>query len=114
MTNTVEHGQTERGGNLKNNYRFDDTDKTIQPVPIIITEGKYKGMKFQYGRIAFDEQENGLILDFNYDLIDNPDELKEDKEFVDTIGEILMKVLEEEIEEVGEDFLKETISDENS
>jgi len=110
----VGHGQTEKDGNLKKNYKFDDTDKTIQPVPIIITEGKYKGIKFQYGRIAFDEQKDSMALKFDYNLIENPDELEEDQEFVNALGEILITVIEEEIEEVGEDFLKETAVDENS
>ena len=87
-------------------YKFDDASK-IQPVPIIISEGKYEGIKFQYGRIAFDEQEDSMALKFDYNLIENPNELKEDQELVDTLGDILMDVLEEEIE-TGESFLKET------
>jgi hypothetical protein len=99
----------------KKNYKFDDTSK-IQPVPIIISEGKYEGIKFQYGRIAFNEQEDSMALKFDYNLIENPNELKEDQELVDTLGDILMDVLEEEIE-TGESFLKETketVENENS
>jgi|TARA_Y100000310_G_scaffold138830_1_gene137969 hypothetical protein len=95
------------------NYKFDDSDKTIQPVPVVITEGKYEGIKFQYGRIAFDEKDDQLALKFDYNLIDNPNELEENKEFINTLGEILILVLEEEIEEMGEDFLKETVVNEN-
>ena len=95
-------------------YKFDDTDLKIQPVPVIITEGKYKGVRFQYGRISFDEQGDSMALKFDYNLIENPNKLEENQEFVDTLGEILITVLEEEIEEVGEDFLKEIVSDEDS
>ena len=95
-------------------YKFDDSDKTIQPVPVIISEGKYEGMKVQYGRISFDEKDDKMELKFDYRLIDNPNDLEEDQEFVDTLGEVLMTVLEEEIEEVGDDFLKEIEVDEDS
>ena len=43
----------------------------------------------------------------------NPNELKEDQEFVDALGDILMNVLEEEIK-ADESFLKETIKNEDS
>ena len=95
------------------NYKFDDSDKTIQPVPVIITEGKYEGIKFQYGRISFDERNDNLQLNFNYNLMENPNNIKEDQEFVNILGEILMVELQEQMEEVGEDFLKETVVDEN-
>ena len=96
------------------NYKFDDTDPTVQPVPVIISEGKFEGMKVQYGRISFDEKDDEMALKFDYSLMDNPNNLEEDQEFVDILGEVLMSVLEEEIEEVGDDFLKEIEVDEDS
>ena len=96
------------------NYKFDDTDPTVQPVPVIISEGKFEGMKVQYGRISFDEKDDEMALKFDYRLMDNPNNLEEDQEFVDILGEVLMSVLEEEIEEVGDDFLKEIEVDEDS
>jgi len=99
----------------KNNYKFDDESK-IQPVPIIMTEGKYDGLKFQYGRISFDENDSGgCALTFDYNVIDNPNELKEDQEFIDTLGKVLMDVLEKELEEVDENVLREPVElNENS
>jgi len=88
-------------------YKFDDEDKSIQPVPVIITEGKYEGVKIQYGRIAFDENDGKMELNFDYNLMENPNELKEDQEFVNALGQTLVHVLEEEMEELGEDFLRE-------
>ena len=90
----------------KKNYKFDDKSK-IQPVPIIMTEGKYDGLRFQYGRISFDENENdGCALTFDYNLIDNPNELEEDQELIDALGKVLINVLEEELDEVDENFLR--------
>jgi hypothetical protein len=95
-------------------YKFDDSDPTVQPVPVILTEGKYDGVKIQYGRIAFDEKDGELELKFDYRLCENPNEIEEDKDFIDQLGQVLVQVLEEEIEDVGEDFLKETVIDEDS
>jgi len=94
-------------------YKFDDSDPTVQPVPVILTEGKYDGIKIQYGRIAFDEKGGELELNFDYRLVENPNDIEEDQDFINVLGEVLVKVLEEEISEVGEDFLKETVTDEN-
>tara|TARA_R110000824_G_scaffold107503_1_gene253831 strand:- start:757 stop:1074 length:318 start_codon:yes stop_codon:yes gene_type:complete len=88
-------------------YKFDDEDKSIQPVPIIITEGKYEGVKIQYGRIAFDENDGKMELNFDYNLMENPGGCKEDQEFIDALGQTLVHVLEEEMEVVGDDFLRE-------
>ena len=95
-------------------YKFDDSDPTVQPVPVILTEGKYDGVKIQYGRIAFDEEDGELELNFDYRLVENPNDIKEDQEFIDQLGQVLVKVLEEEIEDVGDDFLRETEVNEDS
>jgi hypothetical protein len=96
------------------NYKFDDSDPTVQPVPVILTEGKYDGVKIQYGRIAFDEKDGELELNFDYRLVENPNDIEEDQEFINQLGQVLVKVLEEEIEDVGDDFLKETEVNEDS
>jgi hypothetical protein len=91
------------------NYKFDD-DSKIQPVPVIMTEGKYEGLRFQYGRISFDEkEEDNMCLTFDYNIIDNPNNIKEDKELVDAMGNILMDVIQVELNEVDEDFLREPV-----
>ena len=95
-------------------YKFDDSDPTVQPVPVILTEGKYDGVKIQYGRIAFDEKDGELELNFDYRLVENPNDIEEDQEFINQLGQVLVKVLEEEIEDVGEDFLRETEINEDS
>lgn len=95
-------------------YKFDDSDPTVQPVPVILTEGKYDGVKIQYGRIAFDEKDGELELNFDYRLVENPNDIEEDQEFINQLGQVLVKVLEEEIEDVGDDFLKETEVNEDS
>jgi len=95
-------------------YKFDDTDKNIQPIPVIITEGKYEGVKIQYGRIAFDENDGNMELNFDYNLMENPNKLEEDQKFIDELGKLLVHVLEDEMGELGENFLRETESDEDS
>ena len=81
-------------------YKFDDSNPTIQPVPVIITEGKYKGVRFQYGRISFDEQGDSMALKFDYNLIENPNKLEENQEFVDTL-EKFYKLTKEARDQLG-------------
>ncbi len=64
--------------------------------------------------LAFDEKDGELELNFDYRLCENPNEIEEDQEFINELGQILVQVLEEEMEEVGEDFLRETKADEDS
>ena len=67
---------------MSKKYKFDDTDQEIQPIPVIITEGKYEGVKIQYGRIAFDENDGNMELNFDYNLMENPNKLEEDQKFI--------------------------------
>lgn len=84
-----------------NNYKFDD--KGGQPVPVIITEGKYEGTKIQYGKASFVEDKDNLRLIFDYTLLENPNGVEETQDFVDEIGKILSDIIENEMKE--EDFL---------
>ena len=50
-----------------------------------------------------------MCLTFDYNIIDNPNNIKEDKELVDAMGNILMDVIQVELNEVDEDFLREPV-----
>ena len=86
-------------------YEYDDNviveDRTT--VPIRIVEGEYEGLLYQYGTIKFIEEDDN----FTYNLIENPNEVKEDQDFVNQLGEILVEVLNDEIQETNDDFLRE-------
>jgi len=65
---------------------------------IWIKSGKYKGIIYTYGIVGFEEKENeeGLQISFSYDIIENQRKIDvlEDKEFHNTIGDLLTKILQ--------------------
>mgnify|MGYP000453324915 CR=1 FL=1 len=67
-----------------------------------IEEGLFKGVVYQYDTINIEENVDGgdAVLRFNTITVDNPNEedLAED-EFVDTIGDILVKIISDRMEE---------------
>ena len=77
----------------------DDDDKTC----IKITDGKFKDVIYHYGNVAFakKEAEDGTLpMRFDYTVIRNSKNLDilDNQEFIDYIGDILIKVMEEQIE----------------
>ena len=72
---------------------------------IMITKGKYDGVIYQYGRVsvAEEENENGKMpLSFQYNVIDevghDKEELEKSNEFRNTLGDILVDILDEQLE----------------
>jgi hypothetical protein len=89
-------------------YEYDD-NRTLgvdENIPIRITEGNYKGLIYRYGKINFTEEGEVLRCNFNYDILENPNNITEDQELVDFLGEIVIDVLEDEMKEIGDDFLR--------
>jgi hypothetical protein len=89
-------------------YEYDD-NRTLgvdENIPIRITEGNYKGLTYRYGKINFTEEGEVLRCNFNYDILENPNNITEDQELVDFLGEIVIDVLEDEMKEIGDDFLR--------
>ena len=72
---------------------------------IKLTEGKYKGVIYHYGKVAFAKDENSdgtLPMKFDFTVKMNPTDEQLDidnKEFVDYIGDILIEILEKQIED---------------
>ena len=98
-------------------YEYDDNYTVGEgTVPIKIVKGAYKGTIFSYGEVSFSEVKESVKCHFEYNLIEKPDGLIEDKIFVNQLGDILVDILSEEIEEVGEDFLRQgmTLNNEDS
>ena len=102
---------------MKKIYEYDDrvplglpeeagqVDAVGTAVPVKILKGAYKGATVVYGGVKFSEQGESLQCKFEYNLIEKPDGMVEDKTFIDLLGEILVDILTEEMNEAGEDFL---------
>ena len=72
---------------------------------IKLTDGKYKGVIYHYGKVGFAKDENPdgtLPMKFDFVVKVNPtDEILdvENNEFVDYIGDILIEIMEKQIED---------------
>ena len=95
---------------MKKMYEYDDRYMPGEMVvPIKIVEGPYKGTVFTYGEVSFNEEDDNVNCKFQYNIVEKPDDLVEDYSFVNQLGEILVDILAEEIEETQEDFLRSGI-----
>lgn len=73
--------------------------------PIHILEGDYEGCIYHYGKtqLVEDEDEYGETyarVKFDYTMLENPSKAKEDQDFIDCAGNILVEILDKQI---GED-----------
>ena len=89
---------------MPENYTFVSRGKE-KWASVLITKGDYEGVIYQYGRVAVGEKENAdgnLPLSFKFNVLDynnhNEEELNESVEFKDTIGDILVEILDEQLE----------------
>ena len=72
---------------------------------VMIKDGKYEGIIYQYGKVSIpeSEDENGnMPLSFKYNIIDysghNQEDLESSVEFKNTLGDILVEILDEQLE----------------
>lgn len=86
-------------------------------VHIRINTGKYKDVVYQYGKVGFEEQEDGSVyLKFVYNIVDSPikkEELEESMEFKNHIGDILTTIISQNMgkglnDEFGTDYSEES------
>ena len=72
---------------------------------IMITKGEYEGVIYQYGRVSVAKKENEdgtMPLSFDYNVIaqngHDKDKLDNSPEFKNTLGDILVEILDEQLE----------------
>ena len=89
---------------MPENYTFVSRDKDNW-TSILITKGDYEGVVYRYGRVSVAEKENdegNLPLSFKFNVLDynnhNEEELNASVEFKDTIGDILVEILDKQLE----------------
>ena len=88
---------------IKNKYIF--VSKSNENwASICIRGGKFDGVIYKYGKVSVSEEENEdgtLPFQFQYDIIDNVGISREDfdEEFFTLIGDILVDIIDEQIEE---------------
>ena len=91
----------------KNIFEFTEVGDDLTGIKI--TEGKYEGLHWTFGTVSFDEEEdeNGsLSCHFDYIMHDNPNDLEENQEMLNFMGDVLIDVLDEELSEDNENHLE--------
>ena len=90
--------------NIKDNYTF-VSQKGDTWANICITEGKFKDVIYNYGKVSINDKEENvdgsLPFRFEYTIIDNVGISREDfgEEFFTLIGDILVDIIDDQIEE---------------
>ena len=80
-----------------------------QSVHIKFLEGPYKGTIFKYGKVKFQEKDEQVYLLFAYDVLESPvkkpSKLEKDGDFKNYIGDLLVELMSENMEQ---DIIDET------
>ena len=82
-------------------------------VPIEITEGEFKGMQFRFDGVYFEEKNEELHFNYDYDII-NDGEFEESEELNKVLNNILFQVLDEQLSIAGDDELLKEGDDKES
>ena len=87
---------------IKSKYTY-VTDEENKWTAIAIKEGKFSGVIYRYGKVTISEEENTaghLPFRFEYDILDSYglERSAFDKEFFTLIGDILVDVIDEQLE----------------
>ena len=84
-------------------YCFIYPKDDAQTVHIRLLSGKYKDAVFKYGKVKFEEKDEQMHLLFAYDVIespiDKPRKLEKDADFKNYIGDLLVEIMSQNIEE---------------
>mgnify|MGYP003671332881 FL=1 len=89
---------------MPENYTFVSKGKE-QWASIMLTNGEYEGVIYQYGKVSVpeEEDENGnMPLSFKYNVLDynghDQEDLESSDNFRNTLGDILVEILDEQLE----------------
>jgi len=77
--------------------------------PIQIMDGPYEGMMLRYDRVFLEEKNEELHFNYDYDIMENPDDAEMCPDLRDVFTAILVSILSEQVGNVPEDteLLKE-------
>jgi hypothetical protein len=95
-------------------YRY--ADEIVEGhTPIQIMDGPYEGMMLRYDRVFLEEKNEELHFNYDYDIIENPDNIEMCPDLRDVFTAILVSILSEQVGNVPEEaeLLKEDTSEEH-
>ena len=71
-------------------------------VHIKLLDGPYKDTTYKYGRVAFEEKDEQVYLQFKFDVIESTikkSKLEKDNDFKNYIGDLLCQIMSSNIEQ---------------
>ncbi len=84
-------------------YCFIYPKDDAQTVHIRLLVGEYKDTVFKFGKVKFEEKDEQMYLLFAYDVIESPvakpKKLEKDADFKNYIGDLLVEIMSQNIEE---------------
>ena len=83
-------------------YCFIYPKEDEQAVHIKLLDGNYKDTVYKYGRVGFEEKNDQVYLQFNFDVIESPIKIKKlekDLDFKNYIGDLLVEIMSSNIEQ---------------
>ena len=95
---------------MDDNVKFRYVDEVNDGnVPIEITDGDFSGIQFRFDGVYFEEKNEELHFNYDYDMIKNDDNHEENEDLKKVMNNILFQVLDEQMSLVGDDeeLLKE-------
>ena len=106
--------------NVKELYQYvtNNQDET-QCIGLTAKAGQFQGVVYKYGKVAIPnpddlDEQSDLPLSFKYDIVDSnnlPRNWLETPEFHKIIGDILVDILDEQVQEGTVQFEKTTVED---
>ncbi len=78
-------------------------DMNAETMPLEVADGKFKGYVFTLGKIHIKEDNDQLLLDFTYDILEGDITDIPKKEFDVIVGDIVVQLLEEEEARIGKE-----------
>jgi hypothetical protein len=80
-------------------------DLNAESIPLEITEGKYQGYVFTIGKIHIKEENDNLLLDFTYDIVEGDISDIPKSEFDVIVGDVIVELLTDEEARIGKENL---------
>ena len=84
-------------------YCFIYPKDDAQTVHIRLLAGEYKDTVFKFGKVKFEEKDDQMYLLFAYDVLEStiakPKKLEKDDDFKNYIGDLLVELMSQNIEE---------------
>ena len=87
---------------FSNTYEFieyESEDENLDGA-LKVTTGDYKDLVYRYGLVRFKENEDQMIMNFQFEILENPNDIAVDdnEDLINYMGDVLCEIMEEELQ----------------